>query len=78
MKTYYIKIEEQGCVVAIVKVNANSYQEAELKALKALHATENISEISKEEAEAEFESGNVDVMIDEDGCEIDLDELEGE
>ncbi len=75
MKTYYIKIEEQGCVVAIVKVNANSYQEAELKALKALHATENISEISKENAVDEFESCNVDVMIDEDGCEIDLDEL---
>ena len=76
MKTYYIEIEEQGYTVALVKVDANQLQEAELKALKALHATNNICEISKEDAKARLESGDIEYIIDEDGCEVDLDETD--
>ena len=71
MKSYYIEIERQGWTLAIVKVKANTYEEAELKALKALHGTDDISEISKEQATASLENGDIDYLLDEDGSEID-------
>lgn len=76
MKTYYIEIERQGYTLAVIKVEAETYQEAELKALKALHANDDISEISEESALERLQSGDIDYMIDEDGCEVDLDDLE--
>lgn len=76
MKTYYIEIERQGYTLAVIKVEAESYQEAKLKALEAWHANDDISEISEESALDRLQSGDIDYMIDEDGCEIDLDDLE--
>ena len=73
-KTYYIQIERQGWTLAVIKVKAKSYQEAECKALKAWHATDDISEISKESAEQELENGSIDYIIDENGDEIDPEE----
>ena len=72
MRTYYIEIEEQNYTIALIKVDADSYEEAELKALKALHATNSISEVSKEDVKARLDSGDVAYMLDEDGCEIDF------
>ncbi len=76
MKTYYIEIERQGYSLAVIKVDADSYEQAELKALKALHANDDISEISEESALERIQSGDIDYMLDEDGDEIDLDDLE--
>ena len=78
MRTYYIEIERQGWTLCVIKVEANTYEEAELKALKAWHANDDISEISEEAAHDRLESGDIDYMIDEDGCEIDLDDIEEE
>lgn len=75
MKTYYIEIEGQGSMVlAVVKVEAENEEEAKLKALKALHATEDIYSITKEEAQNILDNGDIDYMLDEDGSEIDIDE----
>ena len=71
MKTYYIEIERQGYTLAVIKVNANSYEEAELKALKALHATDDINETSQERVIDALNNGEIEYVLDEDGCEID-------
>ena len=71
MKTYYIEIERQGWTAAIVMVRANTYEEAELKALKALHGTDEISETSKERAIEALNNGDIECILDENGCEID-------
>ena len=76
MKTYYIEIERQGYTLAVIKVEAETYEEAKLKSLEAWHANDDISEISEEQAINRLQSGDIDYMIDEDGCEIDLDDLE--
>lgn len=71
---YFIRIERQGNTMWIVKVHdAHSYEEAECKALKAIHIDDDIDEISREQAESEIEDGEV-ILIDETGTEIDLDE----
>lgn len=75
MKTYYIQIERQGNLMWTVKVNANSYEEAEYKALKACHDTDDISETSEESIKEQIVNGDIDVIIDEHGYEIDLDEI---
>ena len=73
--TYYIEIEGQcSTVLALIKVKAENEDEAKLKALKALHATEDIYSVTQEEAQDLIDSGEVDYMLDEDGCEIDIDE----
>lgn len=75
MKTYYIEIEEQcSMVLALIKVEAENEEEAKLKALKALHATQDIYSITQEEAQNLIDSGEIDYMLDEDGCEIGVDE----
>ena len=75
MKTYYIEIEEQcSMVLALIKVEAENEEEAKLKALKALHATQDIYSITEEEAQNLIDSGEIDYMLDEDGCEIGVDE----
>ena len=74
MKTYYIEIKEQGYIDVLVKVNASSHQEAELKALKTLYSVDSVCKISKKDAKAKLKSGNIDYAIDEDGCAITLDE----
>ena len=76
MKTYYIEIERQGYTLAVIKVEASTYEEAKLKALEAWHANDDISEISEESALERLQSGDIDYMIDEDGCEVDLEDLE--
>lgn len=75
MKTYYIQIERQGNLMWTVKVNANSYEEAEYKALKAIHDTDDISETSEENIREQIENGYLDTVIDEHGYEVDLDEI---
>ena len=75
MQTYYIEIEGQcSMVLAVIKVQAENEDEAKLKALKALHATEDIYSISEQEAKQLVDDGEVDYMLDEDGSEIDIDE----
>lgn len=76
MKTYYIEIERQGYTLAIVKVEADNYEQAQLKALKALHLNDDISEISEDTAYDRLQLGDIDYIIDEDGNEIDLEDLE--
>ena len=78
MKTYYIEIERQGNVLWVVRVEANSYQEAELKALKAIHMNDDIYAADEDSVKSMLENGEIDYIIDEDGCEIDIDELEDE
>jgi len=73
-KTYYIQIERQGWTLAVVKVKAKTYEEAEHKALKALHMNDDISEASEESVKASIDSGDIDYVIDENGNEIDTDE----
>ncbi len=77
MKTYYIEIEGQcSMVLAVIKVQAENEDEAKLKALQALHATEDIYSITEEEAKQLVDDGEVDYMLDEDGSEIGIDEEE--
>lgn len=78
MRTYYITVERQGWTLAVVKVRAESYEEAQRKALLALHANDDISEISEEQARETVESDDNLYMIDEDGTEIDFSEEEGD
>ena len=72
MKTYYIEIERQGWPLAVVKVTAENYEEAEHKALKALHVTDEISELPEENVFERIQSGDIDYVIDENGDEIDV------
>lgn len=77
MKTYYIEIEGQcSMVLALIKVEAENEEEAKLKALKALHATEDIYSITQDEAQNLIDSGEIEYMLDEDGCEIGIDDEE--
>lgn len=76
MRTYYIEFERQGYTLAIVKVEAESFEEAKLKAFEAWHANDDIGEISAEQATAALESGEIDYIIDEDGFEIDPEDEE--
>ena len=76
MRTYYIQIERQGWTLAVVKVKAETYEEAEYKALKALHMNDDISEASKESVKASLDSGDIDYVIDENGDEIELEDEE--
>ena len=76
MRTYYIEIERQGWTLAIVKVEAETYEEAEYKALKALHMNDDISEASEESVKARLDSGDIDYVIDENGNEIDTEDKE--
>lgn len=78
MRTYYITIERQGNVMWIVKVEAESYAEAERKALIALHIDDDIYDADEDSVKEMLENGDIDYIIDEDGCEIDLDDLEDE
>ena len=73
-KTYYIEVERQGWALAIVKVRAKTYEEAELKALKALHANDDLSEIDEDSIKERVKSGDIDYVIDENGNEIDVEE----
>lgn len=72
MKTYYIEIERQGNTLAVVKVEAENYDEAELKALEAIHTGDVISEISEEDARDRLSSGAVDFVLDAYGDEVDM------
>ena len=73
MRTYYIQIERQGCTLGVIKVEAENYEEAELKALKAWHATDEISETNKESVKQLLDNCDIDYVLDEDGSEIDID-----
>lgn len=73
-KIYYIEIERQGgWTLAVVKVDAASREEAEAKALKAIHLTDDIYDISKESVRTMLKDGSIDYIIDEDGTETDID-----
>lgn len=69
MKPYYIEIESQGFLVAIVKVEADSFEQAEYKALKALHCCDDIYQVSEDLALTHAKEGCMGIL-DEDGCEI--------
>ena len=76
--TYYIQFERQGNLLAIVKVEAETYEEAECKACRALHSYDDISETDGRYAcEAVYE-GVIDYIMDENGDEIDIDTDEEE
>lgn len=77
-RPYYIQIERQGNLLGIIKVEAFTYEEAEYKALKALHGCDDISETTEENARASVESGELDIILDENGDEVDLDEEDEE
>ena len=73
-KIYYIEIERQGgLVLAVVKVDAASREEAKAKALRAIHQTDDIYDVSREAAQDMLDEGYIDYIIDEDGCETDID-----
>lgn len=74
MKTYYISIERQGNVMWVVKVKASSYEEAEAKALKAVHLNDDITDIDEETVKDMLQNGDIDFVIDEEGDEIDIEE----
>lgn len=78
MRTYYIEVERQGWALAVVKVEAETYEEAELKALKALHATDDLSEIDENSVKERVANGDIDYVIDENGDEIELEDEENE
>ena len=65
IKPYYIQIEEQGNLLAVVRVEASSRTEAEQKALRAYHGTEELSEVSPSEARDMLDEGYLDYAIDE-------------
>ena len=75
MKTYYIEFERQGWTLAVVKVEADTYEEAVYKALLALHDNDDISPIPAEMARKRLEDGDIDWIVGEDGNEISLDEI---
>ena len=74
--TYYISIERQGSVMWVVKVNANSYEEAEAKALKAIHSNDDISEVTEEQARENLNPEIGLFLMDENGNEVDIEEKE--
>ena len=78
MKTYYIEIERQGWILAVVKVEAENYVEAEYKALRALHANDDLSEIDEDSAKEKVAKGEIDYIIDENGDEISNDNEEAD
>ena len=67
-RTFFIEIERQGWTLAIVKVEAETKEEAINKALRAIHSADDIGEISPEIAR-EFDG----IIIDENGDEADID-----
>lgn len=71
--TYYISIERQGSVMWVVKVNASSREEAEAKALKAIHSNDDILELTKEQAKETLDPEIGLFLMDENGDEV-LDE----
>ena len=72
-KIYYIEIERQGgLVLAVVKVDAASCEEAKAKALRAIHETDDIYDVSREAVQDMLDEGSIDYIIDEDGCETDI------
>jgi len=74
--TYYVQVEDcQNNIKAVVKVDARSEDDARYKALKALHINESLYIVSKEDAVQTIEDEGI-YAIDEDGCEIDLEEDE--
>ena len=73
MKPYYISIERQGSVMWVVKVNANSREEAEAKALKAIHSNDDILELTKEQVKETLNPEIGLFLMDENGDEV-LDE----
>ena len=75
-KIYYIEIERQGNTLGVIKVNAANDQEATLKALLALHSCDTISTITKEVACSRIEEGYINYIIDEDGGELSVEDLE--
>lgn len=72
--THYISIERQGSVMWVVKVNASNREEAEAKALKAVHLNDDITEEDEETVKDMLQNGDIDFVIDEEGDEIDIDE----
>lgn len=78
MKKYYISIERQGSIMWVVKVNASSYEEAETKALKAVHLNDDITDIDEETVKDMLQNGDIDFIIDEEGDEIGIDEEEND
>ena len=74
MKIYYVQIDEpQNQADIIIKVEANSKDEAKEKALKTLYLNHCVYCLTKEEAIESVAENNI-MAIDEDGCEIDLEE----
>lgn len=77
MKTFYIQIDDcQNNTQAIVKVEATDLKEAQAKALRAIHISDDIFAIDKEEALDMVKEGYT--LIDEEGCETDIDDEEDE
>lgn len=73
---YYVQIEDcQNNLQAVVAVEAENEQEAEDKALRALHSEDNIYIVSKEDAMSTIEESGI-IPIDADGEEIDLEDDE--
>jgi len=76
LRDYFIKIEDcQNNVIAVVKVLAENEKEAEVKALSALHKTQSISEVNKQEVKDLLETNQIDYVLDEEGDEADVDEI---
>lgn len=75
-KIYYIEIERQGNPMCVVKVEAISRVEAEAKALRAIHQTDDIYDISRKAVQDMLDEGHIDYVIDEDGCETDVEDNE--
>ena len=48
MRTFFIEVERQGWTLAVVKVEAETLDEAINKALRAIHSADDISEIFPE------------------------------
>ena len=76
MQTYYIKIERQGWTLAIIRVQATSYEEARVKALEILHQNDDVFETTHRKAVNELQDGNLDYIIDEKEGELELGDLE--
>ena len=69
----FVQIEDcQNNVVAIIQVEAKDKAEAKYKALRALHADDNLYIIDEEDARGAAEDGYI--IIDENGEEVDFDD----
>ena len=76
MKDYYVMIEDsQGYVQRIYKINASSEEEAENKAIRALHQNDCIYCVDKQDALNEI-NDNGGYILDEDNCETDLEDYD--